>query len=514
MKLARARVPIPARGAKRWLYGLGPLGLAVGLRLLLEPVLAGKSPFLLLTVAVMVGTVYGGLVVGLTATALGAAAGLFFLAEGTTLQGALGEGRSVQLSLYLLCCCGITAFLEMVRQYRIRTEKFAEEQGRLAEELARANRLKDEFLATLSHELRTPLSAIVGWSDLLIKGGLAPEGVERAVETIHRNARIQVQLISDLLDLSSITSGKTRLQPRVVNAHEIASAAADTLRPAAQAKQIDLSVRFGGSAPVWADPDRLHQVVWNLLSNAVKFTPRHGQVVVSVSVEGNQTRIKVEDTGPGIRPDFLGHVFDRFRQDNSSRTRVHGGLGLGLAIVKHLVELHGGTVRADNRTDGTGAVFEVILPRLDAARSDTDTQRAAADAAPRRQGQPLSGVRVLIVDDDADFRAIVQSALAGRGAEVAAAESVGAAMKSISERRPDVVLTDIAMPEEDGYDLLRCVESVTGGRPGFIHTVAVSAYATAPERARALEAGFEMHLAKPVDADDLTQAIESLVGRH
>ena len=514
MKLAQARVPLPARGAKRWLYGLGPLGLAVGLRLLLEPVLAGKSPFLLLTVAVMVGTVYGGLVVGLTATALGAAAGLFFLAEGTTLRGALGEGRSVQLSLYLLSGFGITAFLEMVRQYRIRMEKFADEQGRLAEELARANRLKDEFLATLSHELRTPLSAIVGWSDLLMEGGLAPEGVERAVETIHRNARVQVQLISDLLDLSRITSGKMRLQPRVVDAHEIATAAADTLHPAAHTKRIDLSVRCAGSALVWADPDRLHQVVWNLLSNAVKFTPQYGQVVVSVNAQESQTCIKVEDTGPGIRPDFLGHVFDRFRQDDSSRTRAHGGLGLGLAIVKHLVELQGGTVRADNRTDGNGAVFEIVFPRLDAARSGTDSQTATADAAPRRQGKPLSGVRILIVDDDADFRGVLQCVLAGRGAEVEAAESVGAAMRSISERRPDVVLTDIAMPEEDGYDLLRRVETVTGGRPGLIHTVAVSAYAAAPERAKALAAGFEMHLAKPVDADDLTQAIESLVGRH
>jgi len=377
MKLAQARVPLPARGPKRWLYGLGPLALAVGLRLLLAPLLAGKSPFLLLTVAVMVGTVYGGLLVGLTATALGTVAGLYFLGEHASLRGALRAGGSVQLSLYLLCCCAITLFLEMLRQYRVRIENFAAEQARLAEELARANRLKDEFLATLSHELRTPLSSIIGWSDLLMRGLVAPDRVERAIKVIHRNARVQEHLMCDLLDLSSITAGRTRLEPRAVNAAEIATSAGDTLRPAAQAKRIDLTVRISRSALVWGDPDRLHQVVWNLLSNAVKFTPPHGQVVVSVDADGTQTRIKVEDTGPGIRPEFLAQVFDRFRQDDLSGTRSKGSLGLGLAIVKHLVELHGGSVTAENKTNGTGAVFVVVLPCLEPPPSGSHAQPEA-----------------------------------------------------------------------------------------------------------------------------------------
>jgi signal transduction histidine kinase len=356
---------------------LGPLALAVCLRLLLAPLLAGKSPFLLLTVAVMAGTVYGGLLVGLTATALGTVAGLYFLGEQASLRDALRAGGSVQLSLYLLCSCAITLFLEMLRQYRVRIENFAAEQARLAEELARANRSKDEFLATLSHELRTPLSAIIGWTDLLMKGPVAPDRLERAVTVIHRNARVQEHLMRDLLDLSSITAGRTRLEPRAVNAAEIATSAADTLRPAAQAKRIDLSVRINRSAAVWGDPDRLHQVVWNLLSNAVKFTPPQGQVVVSVDADGAQTRIKVEDTGPGIRPEFLAHVFDRFRQDDLSVTRSKGGLGLGLAIVRHLVELHGGSVTAENKTNGTGAVFVVVLSCLEAAASVSHAQPEA-----------------------------------------------------------------------------------------------------------------------------------------
>jgi signal transduction histidine kinase len=243
----------------------------------------------------------------------------------------------------------------------VRTEKFAAEQSRLAEDLGRANRLKDGFLATLSHELRTPMSAIVGWSDLLRSGGLPPACLQKAAEVIHRNARIQGQLIADLLDVSRITAGKVRLHPRVVTAHEIAVAATDTVRPAAHAKQVDLVVHAESGAFVWADPDRLHQAVWNLLSNAVKFTPSHGQVVTNVEADAIETRIRVEDTGPGIRPEFLAHVFDRFRQDNSAKGRGPGGLGL--AIVKHLVELHGGTVAAANRKTGPGAAFTIVLPR-------------------------------------------------------------------------------------------------------------------------------------------------------
>jgi signal transduction histidine kinase len=341
------------------------LALALVLRWLLEPVLADRSPFLLITVAVMVSTIYEGLAVGITATAVGAAAGLFFLDDSAPGRDRLGSGRWVQLAVYVLSCSLITVFFEMLRRYRLRTEAFAAEQRRLAEELAHANRLKDEFLATVSHELRTPLSAIVGWSGLLVQGRLGPDETRKAARTIHRNAKVQAQLVSDLLDVSSIIAGKVRVQPRAVDPRDVVAAAADAVRPAAEAKQIELRVHAGLSALVWADPDRLQQVAWNLLSNAVKFTPPQGEVVVTVEASADEARVRVEDTGPGIRPDFLPYVFDRFRQDEAPRGRARGSLGLGLSIVKHLVELHGGKVGAANRTDRTGAVFEIVLPRLE-----------------------------------------------------------------------------------------------------------------------------------------------------
>jgi signal transduction histidine kinase len=360
---ANARIPVTPPGIRPWVYGLGPLAVALLLRLLLEPLLADKSPFLLFTVAVMAGTAYGGALVGLVATTVGAVAGLYFLAEDAALHSAWGPHQSAQVALYLLCCGTITAFLEVRRRYRLRTERLAAERSRLAEDLARANRLKDEFLATVSHELRTPMNAIVGWSGLMLSGSLPPARLHRAAEVIQRSARIQEQLIADLLDVSRITAGKVRLQPRVVTARDIAVAATDTVRPAAHAKHVDLVVHAESGSLVWADPDRLHQAVWNLLSNAVKFTPPQGQVVTSVEADARETRIRVEDTGPGIRPEFLAHVFDRFRQDDSAKGHAAGGLGLGLAIVKHLVELHGGTVAAANRAAGPGAAFTIVLPR-------------------------------------------------------------------------------------------------------------------------------------------------------
>jgi signal transduction histidine kinase/CheY-like chemotaxis protein len=497
-------------GANAWINGLTPLALAIGLRWVLEPVLQDKSPFLLFTLGVMAAGLYGGAAVGLTATAIGAAAGLFFLADAATPHALFGSGRWVQLLLYLSACAGITYFLEKLRLYRHRTEAFAIEQARLAEDLGRANRAKDDFLATLSHELRTPLVAILGWSDVLMRLQL-PDDVKSAVASIHRNAKAQNHLIGDLLDVSRITAGKLRMEPRLLDPAEPVGAAAETIRPAARAKNIDLRVLAHPAGTVWGDPDRLLQVVWNLLSNAVKFTPESGHVSVTVDSREGKARIRVEDTGPGIRSEFIPHAFDRFRQGDTSGTGSRRGLGLGLAIVRQLVEMHGGTVSAANAVPPPGAVFEVLLPQMvgkkpRAVTADTDGEARGPQAS-------LSGVRVLVVDDEPDARDLIRSALRGFGADVVAAKSVTEALEAIRSVPPHVILTDIAMADQSGYDLLRQAREMAAPECASIPTAALSAYAGEHERAQALEAGFAMHLAKPVNVTELARAVRTLVGR-
>lgn len=510
MKNRRFPQSLTHEGANAWINGLTPLALAIGLRWVLEPVLQDKSPFLLFTLGVMAAGLYGGAAVGVTATAIGAAAGLFFLADATTPRALFGSGRWVQLLLYLTACAGITYFLEKLRLYRRRTEAFAIEQARLAEDLGRANRAKDDFLATLSHELRTPLVAILGWSDVLMRGQL-PDDVKSAVESIHRNAKAQNHLIGDLLDLSRITAGKLRMEPRLLAPGEPVAAAAETVRPAARAKNIDLRVIAHPAGTVWGDPDRLQQVVWNLLANAVKFTPESGHVTVTVDGREGKARIRVEDTGPGMQAEFIPHAFDRFRQDDTSSARTRRGLGLGLAIVRQLVEMHGGTVSAANAVPGPGAVFEVVLPQMVAK-----TPRAVApdtEAETCRPQASLSGVRVLVVDDEPDARDLIRSVLKGLGADVVAAQSVPEALDAIHSAPPDVILTDIAMPDQGGYDLLRQAREMAAPECASIPTAALSAYAGEHERAQALEAGFAMHLAKPVTITELARAVRTLAGR-
>jgi signal transduction histidine kinase/CheY-like chemotaxis protein len=505
--------PSPApEGAKAWLNGLTPLALAIGLRWILDPVLQDKSPFLLFTLGVMAAGLHGGARVAVTATAIGAIAGLFFLAESRAPRALLGSGRWVQLLLYLIVCAGITYFLEKLRLYRRQTEAYAIEQARLAEDLGRANSAKDHFLATLSHELRTPLVAILGWSDVLLRYRLS-EDVRSAVASIHRNAKAQNHLIGDLLDLSRITAGKLRLEPRVLAPEDPVAAAAETVRPAARAKSIDLRVLAHPAGTVWGDPERLQQVLWNLLANAVKFTPDSGRVTDTVQARGGKVRIRVDDTGPGIEPEFIPHAFDRFRQDGPSRTSRRG-LGLGLAIVRQLVEMHGGTVSAANAVPGPGAVFEVVLPQM--AGSAAAMRAAVAQNAEEESGSmpaSLSGIRVLVVDDEPDARDLIRSALRTLGAEVAAAQSVPEALDAIRSSPPHVILTDIAMPHEDGYDLLRQARAIAASDGASIPAAAISAYAGEHERARALEAGFALHLAKPVTVTELARAVRTLTGR-
>jgi PAS domain S-box-containing protein len=376
-----------------------------------------------------------------------------------------------------------------------------------------ANRMKDEFLATMSHELRTPLNAILGWATLLRTGHHTEAAREKALATIERNAKTQARLIDDILDVSRIISGKLRL---VVKRHDVAAivnAAVDIVRPAASAKSIDLVVLVDENAGfISADFDRLQQVVWNLLINAIRFTPPHGKVTVSTERIDGEVVLRVSDTGVGIAPEHRRHVFERFRQVDSSTTRKHGGLGLGLAIVRHLVELHGGTVEAESGGTGKGATFTVRLPVRATAPSDTDDvdRPSSARSGGAAEVGRLDGLHVIVADDDEDSRDLIASALEGAGATVSSVESAHAAFDSLSRSRPSLLISDIGMPEEDGYALIRKVRGLSPERGGDVPAIALTAYARREDERLALDAGYDCHLAKPVDPVRLTDAVERL----
>jgi signal transduction histidine kinase/ActR/RegA family two-component response regulator len=372
-----------------------------------------------------------------------------------------------------------------------------------------ANRTKDEFLATLSHELRTPLNAVLGWSHMLRTGTLPLELQRRAYDAIERNARAQAQLVDDLLDVSRIVSGRLSLSMSDIDLTVVVQSAIDTVRPTIAAKGLELEV---AEPPVLrpivgGDADRLRQVFWNLLSNAVKFTPRGGRILVRIGVRDQVAEVVVEDSGQGIAPGFLAHVFERFRQADSTASRRHGGLGLGLAIVRHLVEAHGGAVAAASPGEGQGAVFTVRLP----VRSLTDRVEAPPPRADT--GRELIGLVVLVVDDEADAREFMRTLLESHGARVVVAASAGEALDVIVRRPVDVLLADLGMPEQDGYALIAAVRELK--RPGdpMLPAVAVTAYAGARERDRALAAGYGWHVTKPVDADELVRVIATATGR-
>jgi PAS domain S-box-containing protein len=381
-----------------------------------------------------------------------------------------------------------------------------------------ANRLKDEFLATLSHELRTPLTAMLGWTKMLRMMDLDEATAEHALETIERNAKAQARLVEDLLDVSRIITGKLRLEVRPTELLPVVTAAMDAVRPAAAAKSIELHTHLDPTVgPVSGDPARLQQVAWNLISNAVKFTGRGGRVEVRLERVDSHVEFTVSDTGQGIAPEFLPYVFDRFRQADGSTTRMHGGLGLGLAIVRHLVELHGGTVRAESAGAGHGATFKVQLPiaALQSAhfglRLDEKTDEQSAIRNP--QSAALSGVRVLIVDDEDDARALLRTVLEKHGAEVVAAASAQEALAAVERGAPDVLVSDIGMPEEDGYELIRRVRALGPERGGRVPAAAVSAYAGEDSRRQALDAGFQLHVPKPVDPEELVSVVRRLAGQ-
>nr|WP_229496213.1 ATP-binding protein [Massilia polaris] len=386
-------------------------------------------------------------------------------------------------------------------------------------EAERTSQMKDEFLATLSHELRTPLSAILGWAQVLRRGSRNAEDLQRGLQTIERNARAQAQLIEDLLDMSRITSGKVLLDMQAVHPSVFIDAAIETVRPAADAKNIRLEKDYHPDAGLIAgDPGRLQQVIWNLLSNAIKFTPRDGLVRIEVTPADGHIEISVADTGAGIQPEFISHVFERFRQADASTTRRHGGLGLGLAIVKHLIEQHGGTVGVDSEGEDHGARFTIRLPAAALQPAPARADRVAFSPLPPHTPElllrDLSGVHVLVVDDEPDARDLIRRILSDCNASVATAGSASAALAAFRETRPDVLVTDLGMPDVDGFELLARVRSLGPAAGGDLPAIALTAFARSEDRIRALESGFRAHIAKPVEPSELIAIVASIVARR
>ncbi len=411
----------------------------------------------------------------------------------------------------------------VAREAELQSEADARATALASEKAARAeaeqaNHLKDEFLATVSHELRTPLTAILGWSNMLLAGKLEGEARDRALEIIHRNAQSQNQLISDLLDVSRIISGKLRLDLRTVDLPKVIEAAVEATRPAAEGKGIRLNTALDPHAgPVNGDADRLQQVVWNLLTNSIKFTPEGGQILVESRLAGTRVEITVRDTGMGISPEFLPHIFDRFRQANPGTNRIHGGMGLGLSIVRQLVELHGGTIRAESEGDGKGATFIVSLPFValdEGSRLAERRPNGAADSRLELDCPPaLQGLRVLVVDDEADTRDMLRAVLEHCGAEVITAGSASEALDALAHLRPDVLISDLGMPEDDGFTLMEKVRALPAERGGRIPAAALTAYVRAEDRVKVLRSGFQLHIPKPVEPAELVTVVAHLAGR-
>jgi signal transduction histidine kinase len=408
---------------------------------------------------------------------------------------------------------------EIIERKRIELQRddllLAERAARI--EAERVSKMKDEFLATLSHELRTPLNAILGWSQLIGRNKDLPQNAKQGLEIIERAARSQARLIEDLLDMSRIISGKIRLDVQRLDLATIIEAAVTTVVPAAEAKGVRLQVALDPIAgPVKGDPNRLQQVVWNLVSNAVKFTPKGGRVQVFLERVNSHLEITVSDTGEGIEPHFLPHVFDRFVQADASTTRVHGGLGLGLSIVKQLVDLHGGSVRAKSSGKGKGSTFIVSLPFIVVHEEQEELphkihpNKFSTDLP--YENLSLKGVKILVVDDEPDARELIKRLLKDFNAEVETAESAHQAMRILKEYKPDILISDIGMPRDDGYEFIRQVRALSSEEGGAIPAIALTAFARSEDRTRAIMAGFQIHLSKPIEPSELVVIVGSFMG--
>ena len=408
---------------------------------------------------------------------------------------------------------------EAAKKARAEAEHAAAENERLYRKAEESSRLKEEFLATISHELRTPLSAILGWTRMLRMGQLSEEDAAKALDTIERNARAQAQLVDDLLDVSRIITGKLRMDVQPADPNVFIDAAVEAVRPAADAKGVRVQkVIDTGPISIPGDPVRLQQVVWNLLSNAIKFTPRGGRVQIRSEHVNSHLEIVVSDTGQGIASDFLPHVFDRFRQADQKTSRHHGGMGLGLAIVRHLVEMHGGTVLANSEGEGQGATFTVMLPITPLYQVDASGSRVhpgARDLSPELDEctERLDGLRILVVDDEADTRELLKQGLEYCGAKVTVAGSAAEALDALAGQVPDVLISDIGMPGTDGYAFIRQVRRLPTDRAGYIPAIALTAYTRTEDRLQSLRAGYDMHVPKPVELAELVAVAATIVRR-
>lgn len=403
------------------------------------------------------------------------------------------------------------------REAEAELEKLFASERKARQEAETAGRMRDEFLATVSHELRNPLNAMLGWARMLEKNQLKGEDKTKAIETIIRNAESQNHLIEDLLDVSRIITGKLRLDVQPVKPSEFVEAAIETVRPAADAKDIRLKAEIDyGANKINGDPNRLQQIVWNLLSNAIKFTPKHGEVNVRVGCDDSMILIEVADTGVGIPKEFLPLVFDRFSQADASTVRKFGGLGLGLAIVRHITEMHGGTVNVRSEGENQGAVFSVKLPVMAIsveAEQVESTGQIEIQHLQTEANVDLSGISILVVDDEKDTRQLLQQVLNHFGADVTIAGSASEGFSEFTAKKPDILISDIGMPEEDGYSLIRRIRKLSAEQGGKTPAVALTAYARPQDRMHALTSGFQTHVSKPVEPDELAAVIGSLIGR-
>lgn len=400
-------------------------------------------------------------------------------------------------------------------------ERLLEEARQAHAQAEIANRLKDEFIGTVSHELRTPLNAILGWTQMMHGGMVSTEQTGKAIEVIERNARSQAQLIEDLLDITRITSGKFRLDLRPIDLAQVIESAVDTIQPAAETKNATIVKIFDfSSVMISGDAERLQQVIWNLLSNAIKFSPKGGSIEIRLEKIGSFVEVVVQDSGRGIEPEFLPYVFDRFRQQDGATTRKYGGLGLGLAIVRNIVELHGGTVRADSEGENKGAVFTVRLPLQTMPESQQSTLNEGSERiipAISFNNVPdslidLNNLKIVVVDDEPDARELLSSLLKAHGAEVTQCNSAAAALEAIRKVRPQILVSDIGMPQMDGYALIKKVRELTSEEGGLVPAIALTAYTRVEDRVRALSQGFQMFVPKPVEPSELIAAIKSLSG--
>jgi signal transduction histidine kinase len=496
----------------RYALAVAIAGVATLVRLAVDPLIGDQIPYFIYVGAVVVATWFCGVEGGfLSAFVAGFVGDYLFVPPRYEV---LPHGQDwIALSLFWAVCACLVVLVGRWRRADIALREMTQRLRALHAEAERANQLKDEFLATLSHELRTPLNAIVGWSHIVRSGKLDPEKLPPALEAIDRNARTLTQLVNDVLDVSRIITGRLRLDVQVLDPAQCVHAAVEALQPAAEAKHLIVQTTIAPHGKVVADPLRLQQIVWNLVSNAVKFTPRGGRIDVTVGARASALVIEVSDNGPGIKPDFLPHLFQRFSQQDGSTTRRHGGLGLGLAIVRHLAELHGGSVDARSEGEGQGATFTVVIPTRAVAAGEPDRVADGQPGAPARVASLplLAGVRILTVDDEPDARTLVATTLQAFGAEVRTADSAEEALEFLRDWRPAILVADIGMPDRDGYWLIREVRRLSSAEGGRTLAVALTAYARPEDCQRAVEAGYDEYLSKPVPANELGATLVRLV---